>query len=442
MKISWVTFSITLFLAIIYTNISGDTSSIAYYICYMMTGIAMFITLVSELHLSTQWFIPIWIVLLIQAAGFAYLMYITRGGQDLSVSSKIPMLSVNPDNYQGIAQFLFHNVGDSNGLTYSYWLSVIYRLTGLQMGTGIMLSILFSWSAIAVFVKTIRYYDSALINKLPFNVSLFYLLFYPQMISESLQVHREAFIIFCLSLSLYFFVRWWRERKTNLVILSIFACLPAAYMHAGSIFLAVGISVIYICYLNNPEKVVINVKSFFALLFVICLSIFIFNNMDLKKFENRNVETIALNNSGRMGDGGSAYQAGIPISNPVVAALINTPIKSFYFIGAPLPTYWRNPVDILTFLLSSLFYLIPIFAGLYQKIITRKLKQNFLFVVIAVILIFTIPFAWGVSNSGTAVRHRTKVVIWLAFAIVLLIRELQLKRQEKVLNCLAQNSKK
>ncbi|MDR1568653.1 MAG: hypothetical protein LBS33_08260 [Streptococcaceae bacterium] len=428
MKLPWITFLITLALASIFTKITGDTSSIPYFICYIITGFVLMLTLVSELKLSRRWLFPFWVAMTLQMAGFAYLLVISDNGSNLSATSHVPFLSVNPDNYPGYARNYALN-GITTKLNYSQWLGYVYRLVGIQSGVGIMLSILFSYTAITFFVKTVRYYDSTLIDKLPFNIGLLYLLFYPQMLSESLQIHREALIICCLSISLYHFIHWWRERKLHSMMIAILACLPAGYLHAGSIFVAVGIGIVFICYLNNRDKVVIDVKTFMALVFVIGIAVFVVTHMELGKFDNLDVQNVAETRGGRLGDGGSGYQAGFHIPIPILSAIINTPIKSFYFLASPLPTYWRSIVDILTFLLSSLFYIVPIFYTLSHR---KKLNNNLLFVIIGIILIFTIPFAWGVNNSGTAVRHRTKAVIWIAFAIVLLIQELQIKRQQKL----------
>ena len=79
----------------------------------------------------------------------------------------------------------------------------------------------------------------------------------------------------------------------------------------------------------------------------------------------------------------------------------------FFFLASPLPWYWRGINDIIAFLFSAFFYTISIYYSFKAIKLTSKNKN-----IIICLLIFAISsafiYSWGVSNAGTALRHRDK----------------------------------
>ncbi|MDT2757486.1 hypothetical protein P7G51_08865 [Enterococcus asini] len=421
MKYTWFSFFLSLVAIRFYGMATDNQSPQIYFFVAAVTVIVFLLTYISELKINPKWMVPIGITLIAQMIGISHIISVSDWGTVLSADTSIPFTFVNPDNYQGLAAE-YATVGwMSRSLNYSLLLGIVYKICGVSSLIGEMLSVLFYYSSLELFVKTVRYYDIKIINSEEFKISFLILLFYPQLISESIQIHRELLIIYLLSFSLFFFVKWWKTSKYVYIFLSMIPVVLAGILHGGSIFLAVGIALSIILYSSSRLEAKITVKTFSYLILLLFIGIFVMSRVDFDKFNNLDVTTLALERGNSTGIGGSGYTAGISIGNPILSAIVNTPIKMFYFLFSPLPHNWRGIMDVISFLMSSLLYLIPFFVVLKDKIMNR-LDDNLAWSIFLSLGIFSIPFAWGVSNSGTAIRHRSKIIIWLVFLILLLLK--------------------
>jgi len=83
-----------------------------------------------------------------------------------------------------------------------------------------------------------------------------------------------------------------------------------------------------------------------------------------------------------------------------------------YFMFSPFPWQWRGIGDIITFLLSSCVYLYIIINSIRYIRRTAKDEENRSIVValLIVALLIAVVFSWGVTNTGTATRHRDKFI--------------------------------
>ena len=89
----------------------------------------------------------------------------------------------------------------------------------------------------------------------------------------------------------------------------------------------------------------------------------------------------------------------------------NSPIKIFYFLTSPLPWEWRGINDVISFVFSSLFFIICYVYAL--KSLKKVNYNNSGFIKVCLILAFisAFIFSWGTSNAGTAMRHRDKFLV-------------------------------
>lgn len=429
MKYTWFAFFLSLVAVRFYGMATDNQSPQIYFFVAAVCVIVFLLTYVSELKINPRWMIPICITLIAQIIGIAHIISVSDWGTVLSADTSIPFTIVNPDNYQGYASEYATTGWMSRSLNYSLVLGMFYKLFGVSSLIGEMLSVLFYYSALEMFVKTVQYYTLGSINSREFTLSFSILLFYPQLISESIQIHRELLIIYLLSLSLFFFVKWWQTSQYIYIFGAILAVIPAGILHGGSIFLAVGMTLSFIVYINNRSRAQINAKSFFYLFLLSCFGVFVMSRVEFDKISNLDITALAIENGNSTGVGGSGYSAGITMGNPILSAFVNTPIKIFYFLFSPLPQNWRGTVDLISFVLSSLLYLIPFYSVLKNKA-TNQLKNNLAWSIFLCLTIFSIPFAWGVTNSGTAIRHRSKIIIWIAFLIYLLLEEHKINKKK------------
>ena len=89
----------------------------------------------------------------------------------------------------------------------------------------------------------------------------------------------------------------------------------------------------------------------------------------------------------------------------------------FFFMFSPLPWQWRGIPDIIAFVFSSLFYMYIIFSTLQKlyQICKSQTKSNnihlIVLIALSIIAIFSsFVFGWGCNNTGTATRHRDKMM--------------------------------
>ena len=120
-------------------------------------------------------------------------------------------------------------------------------------------------------------------------------------------------------------------------------------------------------------------------------------------------------------DGGSAYNANIVSNDSTLGFIINTPFRMFYFLFSPVPWNWRSATDAIAFFFSALFY-----GYVFIRTIPHLTKKHGFSLGSALFLIALLTlmmFGWGVSNSGTALRHRDKMVIHYLIMYALLANE-------------------
>ena len=110
-------------------------------------------------------------------------------------------------------------------------------------------------------------------------------------------------------------------------------------------------------------------------------------------------------------EGGSSYAAYVGDSSSVFNMMIYTIPRIVYFLLSPFPWQWRGMGDIIAFVFSSLFYFFTIKnAFVFIKKANQK-NKSYVIIVFIVALCTAFVFSWGVTNTGTATRHRDKMII-------------------------------
>ena len=109
--------------------------------------------------------------------------------------------------------------------------------------------------------------------------------------------------------------------------------------------------------------------------------------------------------------GGSSYAQYVGNSNNPLNMVIYTVPRIVFFLFSPMPFQWRGIADIIAFFFSSLFYIVVSWRTI--RYLRRSDIENKAIVQMLFIVSFaaTFVFAWGVSNAGTAARHRDKMII-------------------------------
>lgn len=119
--------------------------------------------------------------------------------------------------------------------------------------------------------------------------------------------------------------------------------------------------------------------------------------------------------------GGSDYLRGMDCRNWIEFVPF-TLIRMFYFLFSPLSMDMRGIVDLLAFFMDGLPLFVIIMSMVYMM---KKMKGQFnthracLITTLLGGLMMAFIFSWGVSNAGTAMRHR--YLAWSIFIVGLCI---------------------
>lgn len=247
------------------------------------------------------------------------------------------------------------------------------------------------------------------------------IVFFPQTLVFSSIMMREMVITFLVTLSLYYCLKWIRNRKLLYEIFTLICIVFAALFHAGVIFLIVGYMLLFLLYNHDKQKIEIHFLKIALMVLCIVIGMYIYiNYADIlfpkiadSSFENMS-ETMTNTR------GGSAYLTGVSIDSFVSLVIFMIP-KTIYFMFSPMPWDWRGLMDIFSFMLDSLIYLCLIIGIIknYKKI--PKNKRIILLILLIGALITMVVFGIGTMTAGTAIRHRHKLFYYILMMYALSI---------------------
>lgn len=304
------------------------------------------------------------------------------------------------------------------GGNYAKFISIWYFFFGIQRPIAQYVNILFYVSSSILMIRIFRILKLSISTQ---NLSLSLFSFLPNTIIINSILLRESAIVFFVTYSIFMFLKYLKFNKISYLLVSFILGIVGASFHSGVIGLIAGYGVVLILYNKNTKTIRLNKNSIFKLAAFLIFFFVLYSSFDslFSKFGNIENAQDIIDTADKYNAGGSAYSVGFSIGNPYLNMLVNTPFRMFYFLTSPLPWLWRNLTDIIAFLFSSLLYLYII----YQVFVSKKKKYlknevtNKILLIICICCVLV--FAWGVSNSGTALRHREKflTVFIILFAL-------------------------
>lgn len=241
---------------------------------------------------------------------------------------------------------------------------------------------------------------------------------HPTVIENSAVFLREVQVILGLSLSIYFFIKWYQKGNTPYLIYSFLFISVSAIFHGG---MAVGLVIMIFVVFAIVSKRVWGLKeslefkrgtflTFTVLLFGI---IYLFvtglpqlsSIGDYERFlaaaEAAEAASTAASNRA---EGGAAYLTGLTASNPV-DLLWQAPIRALYFLFSPFPWNISSIFHLKGFIDSG--FLIYIFYIMWKY--RKELWVNDIYrYLLYILLIYVFVFSFGSSNFGSAIRHKAK----------------------------------
>lgn len=191
-------------------------------------------------------------------------------------------------------------------------------------------------------------------------------------------------------------------------VIAVLLLLMASSFHAGVIGLLAGYTFLYMFYSPKSKAFTFRPRTVSAFLLMMLASMVVylqFGHVFLAKFQT--VEDIAgIYGVASSSRGGSAYLTSLKI-NSIWQLFVYAPIKMIYFLVVPLPHHWRGFNDVVAFMLDGVVYLyFLLFLIKQRRVITRTpLAIGLTIALLGAIFVFGV----GISNAGTALRHRQKI---------------------------------
>lgn len=221
---------------------------------------------------------------------------------------------------------------------------------------------------------------------------------------------RESIVTMLLTLSVVSFLIWLQGASFYYFLFAFFFDLMAAIFHSGTAGLVLGYLVVFLLYDRRWQRFHANFVNIFPVAIMCLLLTFLyFNYAEVFLGKMLGLETLSdIANTSGAGD--SSYAAYVGNSNSVGSMIIYTIPRIVYFLFSPFPWQWRGIKDIIAFLFSSMFY----FWAVKDAIVYIRSNNKNRTMAIALLIVLScvvFVFAWGVSNTGTATRHREKMVI-------------------------------
>lgn len=224
---------------------------------------------------------------------------------------------------------------------------------------------------------------------------------------------RESLVAMFVSISAYQYIKWTKQKSEWSFILAIVFVFLGMRFHSGTIAVAVGYVLSRFIYNNQTGQLSISVKNIVSGIILLLVGVFFLNRYGdsfLGTFGTvDSVEDIAK----KTVDAGSSYAAYVGNSDSIPNFILYSIPRMLFFQFSPMPWMIRGISDIIAFCFSSCFYIVTLVRAL--KYLSRHDSQYRVLVTVMIIVVAcaAFVFGWGVTNSGTACRHRDKMVmIW------------------------------
>ena len=306
---------------------------------------------------------------------------------------------------------------------YTDFLGILYWIIGDQRFFSQFVNVILGMWSIFVFYKILDLF------KLKDSKKLFFLAlygFFPQNIIFSSILLREALIQFFFVYSLLFFTKWLMSNNRINMFKTIFFVLLSSLFHPGMIasllvygfmFLFLDVKKYSFNYSFKRKTLLVLFCGFtFAL---IAYNISILNGKFSFLISDTNLSLLEKyeSNSG-IEEGGATYLRNYKI-NSIVDFIILVPLRLIYFVFSPMPYDVRGVGDLAAIILDSSFYYFLVYIIVRsRKIMNDNIFRIFPKIFFILFLTVSIGFALGTENSGTAMRHRSKIFPALIIVVV------------------------
>ena len=293
---------------------------------------------------------------------------------------------------------------------YPYFTGTIYMLMGPQRLFVQYINVLLSMGVLFYIYKSLLILD---VKQKIMKIFVYLACLFPHFIIFSGILLREAIVEFSVAASVFFFLRWFLKKDTISFYISSSFILLGASMHSGVLLILIGYFGALLFYNRNRKKISITLGSFLLGIISIVIISYVVREADvftdkfnkLEKLDSMEEYQILANRKA-----GSTYLRWLDVKG-TNEILLFSPLKMFYFLFSPIPLDWRGISDIIAFFFDSIVYFF-LFWGLFRKYKKIKVPVEKRLVLFLTISLFFVVFtySYGTSVTGTAIRHRAKIM--------------------------------
>jgi len=342
---------------------------------------------------------------------------------EVYIYSGLPYLTAaDAGRFQGRAIVFYHTFTlkelllppypSGSGL-YSYIMAILYSFLGTDNSTIIRAVNILA----GVFTVYNAYHISNMLwsRKIALQNALILAIF-PLLVVYAQNPIRESFVVYFMTLGILFYVYWSQKKKPYYLIISVFGFALSTALHMAALMALLALILYYIwralsSLLTGKIYSLINTIIVIA---VVGVGLYYLNSTGwgLSTIGGEGaigefgVEELIERRGGDRRAGRAAYLEGMVATSPL-DVFWQTPVRMTYFLFTPFPWMMSSVWDFVG-LFDSLLYVLIIF-GIYRSIPVLREdpeKLALLFMLIGMV----IAFAWGVTNYGTAMRHRAKLI--------------------------------
>lgn len=296
---------------------------------------------------------------------------------------------------------------------YPYVICTIFRIMGPNRIMPQMLNILCWFLGVRILLSV----TNGLYGRKKILILLFYT-FLPYALLISTHVMRESIINLFAMLSFFYLWKWMNFGKIkHLIIMCLISLIPIL-LHTGNIALLIAAFIIYMQWDRETGKWRKSGLRWLILFLCFFLAIPLYNSISRSFPIEYLPSEISLERiTGRSSVPGRSDYVSPGAVHTIGEFIFWSIYRMLYFWISPTPRFWNSPVDVIGFVFDSV-PLFVIFLQIFKNIKQGKRHSKSL-AGLYILIVYTIIYAWGTTNAGTAMRHRDQLFGIMAMTVLI-----------------------
>lgn len=325
----------------------------------------------------------------------------------------------------------FNKYPGYNSFFYPWSISLLYSIFGRSIIMVKSISVLFGVGSVYLgWLLAKKIWDNHIATKVGWVIALF-----PSLILYSVLSLREVYAGFFLLVAVFGVINWIKIGDNKSIILATFGFIVASFFHGALLvggiifFIILGLSSLKKTFKIILKKRISPNAIVVILIVLISLTLVFLNKINIPYIttfgDSPNVAWLIQNTSSRM-IGEASYPEWMRI-NSGIEIFYKSFARAAYFLFSPFPWDVKKISHLFGMFDACLYLLVTCLIFLNIKVIW---KDPALRMVLFLLLAYLILFAFGVSNFGAGLRHRSKLIIVMILLAAPLIPRLSLFKKK------------